>query len=291
MRTVDVFGAAPFAGNPVAVVFDEVGLSGEEMVRIASWTNLSETTFVAAPTLAGCDYSVRIFTPTSELPFAGHPTLGSAFAWATYARGYAPVGTSGSDASAIELVQQCGIGPVRVVVEGSSARFQAPPLARSGPVDGEVREAALRQLGVTESAVRRMSWADNGPPWILVELESTEAVRSLIPASGALDLGVCAWYGEPGTGRGPHGADLEIRAFFPVGAETREDPVTGSLNAAAAAIFAADGLVRPGGHYRAAQGRALGRDGLIDIRSEAGTGEIWVEGSCRILSTSTLQNA
>ena len=270
MMVVDVFGVSGFSGNPVAVIFADEGLSSSQMQRIANWTNLSETTFVSAPQMEGADYKVRIFTPSDELPFAGHPTLGSAFAW--------QVRDSGPVAAERMVVQECGVGLVRVAVDASGARFEAPPTQRSGPVEAKVRHQALSQIGVVDTPEVRVEWADNGAGWIAVILDSPEDVLSLSPSAGSLDVGVCAWYGPPGTGRGPGGADLEVRAFFPVGDDLREDPVTGSLNAALAQLFAADGLLNAGGTYRARQGSAMGRDGVVDQIREAHHPAIWVRG-------------
>src|SRR4051794_10303431 len=213
---VDVFGSGPCSGNPVAVVLDAEGLSTEEMQRFARWTNLSETTFVLLPSDPAADYRVRIFTPSLELPFAGHPTLGSCHAWLS----------SGGEARAgDEVVQECGAGLVRVRRQGSRLAFAAPPLLREGPVDDATLDRVVTQLGITRAGVVDAQWADNGPGWVALLLASAEAVLALRPGTVDLDIGVV----------GPHpvGAEAawEVRAFLPKNGSTDEDPVTGSLNA------------------------------------------------------------
>lgn len=259
--TVDVFSDEAFRGNPVAVVVDGEGMDTEEMQRFAAWTNLSETTFLLPATDAGANYRVRIFTPTFELPFAGHPTLGSAHAWLH--AGGAPSGE--------ELVQECGVGLVRIRQSSAGLSFAAPPLVRSGPVDPADLDRAVAALGIEARQVVAAQWVDNGPGWVGVLLASAEEVLAVRP--GSLDgmlVGVA----------GPHpaGADpaFEVRAFFPQGALTVEDPVTGSLNASLAQWFLRDGIaVAP---YRTRQGTAIGRAGLVSIDQPEPGGEVWVGG-------------
>jgi PhzF family phenazine biosynthesis protein len=254
-KQVDVFTTRPYYGNPVAVVLDADGVSTEDMQRFARWTNLSETTFVLPPSEGG-DYRVRIFTPTAELPFAGHPTLGTCHAWLE--AGGTPAGE--------DVLQECGAGLVRVRREADRLAFAAPPLIRSGPVEeSEVRHAA-DVLRISRDAIVDAQWADNGPGWMAVLLESAEAVLALEPGFVDFDLGVV----------GPGGAeDWELRAFFPVNGATVEDPVTGSLNASVAGWLVQTG--RATVPYTAAQGTAIGRAGRIHVSTDD-DGTLWVAG-------------
>jgi PhzF family phenazine biosynthesis protein len=260
-KTVDVFSDEAFRGNPVAVVVDGDGMGAEEMQRFAAWTNLSETTFLLPPADPGADYRVRIFTPTFELPFAGHPTLGSCHAWLE--AGGTPAGS--------EVVQECGVGRVRVRQSSAGLSFAAPPLVRSGPVGDADLDRVVRALGIERSQVVAAEWVDNGPGWVGVLLGSAEEVLAVSP--GALDgmlVGV--------VGPLPPGADaaFEVRAFFPQGSLTVEDPVTGSLNASLAQWFLRDGIATS--PYRARQGTALGRAGLVGIDQPEPGGDVWVGG-------------
>lgn len=220
-RQVDVFGGAgPLSGNPLAVVHGAEGLSDEAMARFARWMNLSETVFLLPPTDARADYRVRIFTPSTELTFAGHPTLGSA--WAFLQAGGVPRGGS-------VLTQQCGIGLVRVRQGEERLAFAAPPLRRRGPLDEALVERIARILQLPRAAIVAHQHCDNGPGWVAVMLADGAQVRALQPHFGPedqqLELGI--------VGRGgAHGADFEVRAFFPGARGITEDPVTGSLNAA-----------------------------------------------------------
>src|SRR3954451_15576539 len=260
-RQVDVFSEQAFRGNPVAVVLDGAELSTEEMLAFASWTNLSETTFLLPPEATGADYRVRIFTPSLELPFAGHPTLGSCHAWLS----------SGGEARAgDEVVQECGAGLVRVRRQGSRLAFAAPPLLREGPVDDATLDRVVTQLGITRVDVVDAQWADNGPGWVALLLASAEAVLALRPGTVDLDIGVV----------GPHpvGAEAawEVRAFLPKNGSTDEDPVTGSLNASVGQWLLGTGRATP--PYVAAQGTALGRVGRVHVaRDDDGT--VWVGGA------------
>ena len=256
---VDVFTDSPYRGNPVAVVHDATGLSTEEMQRFARWTNLSETTFLLPPTEPGADYLLRIFTPAAELPFAGHPTLGSCHAW---------LALGGKPASADEVVQQCGAGLVKIR-RGDRLAFAAPPLVRSGPIDADLLADVVAALGVEPSAVVDSAWVDNGPGWLAVLLGSAEEVLAVRPSFIDQDVGVV----------GPHPAGspeaFELRAFFPVNGALREDPVTGSLNASVAQWLLGSG--RASAPYVASQGTALGWAGRAHI-SRDGDGTIWVGG-------------
>ena len=258
-----MFSPAPYRGNPVAVVLEADGLSTEAMQQFATWTNLSETTFVLPPSSADADYRVRIFTPASELPFAGHPTLGTCHAW---------LEAGGQPASPEIIVQECGAGLVQVRRTGAGLAFAAPPLIRSGPVDEPLAERIAAQLGIARTDMVDLAWADNGPGWVAVLLPSAEAVLALRPGVVDLDIGVAGPH-PPG---GP--AAFEVRAFFPVAGSTVEDPVTGSLNASLAGWLLGTG--RASAPYLARQGTALGRAGQVHLSQDPG-GQIWVGGAVR----------
>jgi PhzF family phenazine biosynthesis protein len=257
---VNVFSSDPLGGNPLAVVHAAAGLSEARMAALARWTNLSETTFLLPPTQAGADYLVRIFTPARELPFAGHPTLGSCHAW---------LAAGGRTRAAGTAVQQCGAGLVRVRCGGPRLEFAAPPLKRSGALEPELLEKIARALALRPADIARHQWVDNGPGWCAVMLGSARQVLALEPDWAALDplnLGVI----------GPHAAggdaDFEVRAF--IGAAGYEDPVTGSLNASLAQWLTGAGLAKAS--YVAAQGAALKRAGRVYLRREGD--EVWVGG-------------
>jgi PhzF family phenazine biosynthesis protein len=257
---VDVFTTTPYRGNPVAVVLDGSGLSTEDMQRFAHWTNLSETTFVLPPSAPDADYHVRIFTPVAELPFAGHPTLGTCHAW---------LGAGGMPRQDGVIVQECGAGlvPIRRTADGLA--FAAPPLIRSGPVEESLVEEIAAALGISRGEIVDAAWADNGPGWVALMLESADAVLALRPAFIDLDVGV--------VGPHPEGTPeaFEVRAFFPKDGALVEDPVTGSLNASLAQWLL--GSERASAPYVARQGTALGRSGRVHI-SRDGDGGIWVGG-------------
>ncbi len=282
LLTVDVFTEVATLGNPVAVVVDSDGLTDDVMRAVAAWTNLSETTFLFPPTDPAADYRVRIFTPTEELPFAGHPTLGSAAAW---------LRAGGTPRSERGIVQECGVGLIDIAQDGSGLAFAAPPLVRFGPPDAPTRSAVVASLGIADHHVVAMSWVHNGPAWIAALLDEPSTVARLRPATAAgLMIGAAAWHGEPGTGAGPGGTDLEVRAFFPVGDELREDPVTGSLNASLGQwLTGPDAPPTPWptpSTYVARQGAALGRDGRVRIARRGDT--VWVGGDCQIVVEGTL---
>jgi PhzF family phenazine biosynthesis protein len=260
LRQVDVFTTEPYRGNPVAVVLDADGLTTEAMQRVAHWTNLSETTFVLPPTTDAADYRVRIFTPVAELPFAGHPTLGTCHAWLAEDN----IPTGGDFA-----VQECGAGLVTVRRGAERLAFAAPPLVRSGPVDDATLDRVVSQLAIARADVVDAQWVDNGPGWVAVLLADAAAVLAIRPGTVDLDIGVV----------GPHPAGspqaFEVRAFFPKDGSTVEDPVTGSLNASLAQWLLGSG--RAEAPYVAAQGTALGRAGRVHVdRDDDGT--IWVGG-------------
>ena len=269
-KQVDVFTTTPYAGNPVAVVLDGAGLSTDEMQRFARWTNLSETTFVLPPSAPGADYHVRIFTsaampvaggtPLYELPFAGHPTLGTCHAW---------LAAGGTPRQGEVIVQQCAAGLISVRQTADGLAFGAPPLLRAGAVDDALVEHIATLLGIPRAAIVDAEWADNGPGWVAVLLATADAVLALRPGSIDLNLGVV----------GPHPpgspAAFEVRAFFPKDGATTEDPVTGSLNASLGQWLLRTG--RATAPYVASQGTALGRAGRVHISRDA-DGAIWVGG-------------
>ncbi len=260
---LDVFTDTPLKGNALAVVHAAGGLSDERMQEFARWTNFSETTFLLPPTDAQADYRVRIFTPDRELPFAGHPTLGSCHAW---------LAAGGRPRSAQTVVQQCGVGLVRVRRDGPRLAFAAPPLIRSGAVDEPTLQHIARALRIERSAIRASQWVDNGPGWVAVMLGSRDEVLAVRPDFSAmkpLEIGVV------GPCPAGHDAQFEVRAFIP-GIGPSEDPVTGSLNASLGQWLIGAGLAPS--RYVAAQGTALGRAGRVFV--ERIDGQVWVGGDC-----------
>lgn len=269
---VDVFAAVPCGGNPLAVVLDSGGLDDATMRAFAHWTHLSETTFLSAPGDPRADYRVRIFTATRELPFAGHPTLGSAHAW---------LAAGGVPKRAGVVVQECGVGLVEVRHDPAQLAFAAPPLQRDGPVAPGLAARIVRGLRVEPAKVRAVQWVDNGPGWIGVLLDSAHSVLALAVDRNALrglDVGVIGAHpdGDP--------ADFEVRAFFTDG-ELIEDPVTGSLNASLAQWLTGAGLAPP--RYCVRQGTAVGADGRVAIERHGDT--VWVGGACTTRISGTLQ--
>jgi PhzF family phenazine biosynthesis protein len=259
-REVDVFTDVPYRGNPLAVVLGADGLTTEQMQRFANWTNLSETTFVLEPNASEADYRVRIFTPSQELPFAGHPTLGTCHAW---------LEAGGAPRVRGMMIQQCEAGLVTVSADEDGLKFGAPPLIRSGPVDEPLARHIAEILGIRRDEIVDVQWADNGPGWIAVLLASADAVLAVKPGPTDLDLGIAGAY-PPG---GP--AAFEVRAFVPKNGSTDEDPVTGSLNASLAQWLINTGRADP--PYVVRQGTALGRRGLVRISTDA-DGQVWVGG-------------
>ena len=269
---LDVFTSVPLRGNPLAVVHDATGLGDAQMADIARWTNLSETTFLLPPDDPGADYRVRIFTPGGELPFAGHPTLGSCHAW---------LAAGGVPRDPAVVVQQCGVGRVRVrrdgPVDAPRLAFAAPALRRTGPVEPGLRAQVIASLGLRDDQLLRLEWVDNGPGWMAALLPDAAAVLALKPdfaAMRGLKLGV--------VGAHPAGSEcqFEVRAFVP-GLGVPEDPVTGSLNAGLAQWLIAAGLAPE--RYLAAQGAALGRAGRVFVAREGA--DIWIGGAvCPVIS-------
>jgi PhzF family phenazine biosynthesis protein len=275
-KQVDVFTATPYRGNPLAVVLDGEGLSAETMQHFTNWTNLSECSFLLPPTPEGAaaraDYRVRIFCPGRELAFAGHPTLGTCHAWLEAG------GVPRSD----HVMQECGVGLVKIRREDERLAFAAPTLIRSGPLDEADVALIARGLGVPRSDIVAHSWCDNGPNWRGVMLASAEQVLSLKPNAAVLaglDIGVVgprSKVGVLGAQAANSDTQFEVRAFFPGNNGLAEDPVTGSLNAALAQWLMAAGLAPE--RYVAAQGTVLQRAGRVHIeRDTAGT--VWVGGA------------
>ena len=263
-RQVVGFSAEPWLGNPLAVVHDADGLDDEQMRRFARWTNLSETTFLCAPTDPDADYRVRIWTTAGELPFAGHPTIGTAHAWLE--AGGVPRGGT--------IVQECGAGLVDVR-RSPRLGFAAPPLVRSGLVDDDLRARIVTGLGIDNATVADMSWIDNGPGWVGVDLGSAEAVLDVVPDIAAFtDLKVTV-LGRWGDAHAAElGADVEVRAFFADGRDFAEDPVTGSANAGLAQWLIGTGALPSS--YTSRQGSVIGREGRVRI--DADGDRVWVSG-------------
>ena len=270
-KQVDVFTAVPYLGNPLAVVLDGSGLSTEEMQHFTNWTNLSEATFLLPPTDAQADYQVRIFCPGRELPFAGHPTLGSCHAWLE----------AGGQPKGEQVVQECGIGLVKLRRDGTRLAFAAPPLRKGGPLPEEDVALIARGLGVPRGDIVHHAWCDNGPNWRGVMLASAEQVLALKPDAAilaGLDIGVVGPRGKVGVVGSRAAGDecaFEVRAFFPGNNGMAEDPVTGSLNAALAQWLIGAGLAPE--RYIAAQGTALVRAGRVHVERDA-AGTIWIGG-------------
>ena len=282
---IDVFTAAPGYGNPVAVVLDGSDLDDAAMQRFARWTNLSETTFVLPPTDPAADYALRIFTPGGELPFAGHPTLGSCFAW---------LAAGGQPKSADRIVQQCAKGLIPIRRDGERLAFAAPPSVRSDPAPALLADIA-QALGVEPTPIVRAQRLDNGPVWLTLQLDSADTVLALEPDHARLaalgqKVGVIGVYPAPTAielvsrssrearafGAPPPAPLIEVRAFAaPIGVP--EDPVTGSLNASLAQWLIEAGELPP--RYVAAQGTALGRAGRVHVERDA-EGQVWIGGDC-----------
>ncbi|MEI7056744.1 PhzF family phenazine biosynthesis protein [Nocardioides sp. CCNWLW239] len=263
-RQVDVFTSEPLLGNPVAVVHGADGLSDEQMAAFARWTNLSETTFLLAPTDPAADYRLRIFTVSGELPFAGHPTLGSAHAWLE--AGGTPKGAG--------LVQECGVGLVELRRDDRIA-FAAPDLIRGGEVDEETLGSIAAGLQIARDDILGAQWCDNGPGWVGVMLADAESVLAVTPDHAALGnhkVGL--------VGRYPEGSEcaVEVRAFYPADGVAFEDPVTGSLNAALGQWLAGEQLPET---YVASQGTVVRRRGRVHVVSTGSTTDgrvVWVGG-------------
>lgn len=257
---VNVFSADPLQGNPLAVVHEATGLSDPRMAEFARWTNLSETTYLFPPADPSADYRVRIYTPTVELPFAGHPTLGTCHAW---------LRAGGKQKKPGVVVQECKAGLVKIRNDGPRLEFAAPPLKRTGPLEPDLLAKIINGLNITPADVVQHQWVDNGPGWCAVLLTSAErvlAIKPNYPALHPLDLGVVGPYGPGGE------AAFEVRAFI---CDTGyEDPVTGSLQASLAQWMIGAGIAKSS--YVATQGGAIQRSGRVYLRKEGG--EVWVGG-------------
>ena len=264
---VDVFSETPFLGNPLAVVLDGDGLGTDEMQQFATWTNLSETTFVTRSRDPAADYAVRIFDPANELPFAGHPTLGTCHAWLV---------AGGRPRDDDEIVQECGAGLIAIRRTQDGLAFRSPQPSRTGPVDDALVARIAEMLRIHRGEIVEAQWAALGPSWIAVLLESAQAVLALRPGVVDLDLGVVGPY-PPGSPE-----QFEVRAFFEKDGQTAEDPVTGSLNAAIAAWLRTSG--RATLPYVASQGQVLGRRGRLVLSTDEADA-IWVAGRTTTIIT------
>ncbi|MBQ8101442.1 MAG: PhzF family phenazine biosynthesis protein [Afipia sp.] len=261
-QQVDVFTGKRLKGNPLAVVIGADGLSDDAMASLANWTNLSETTFLLKPTTADADYRLRIFTPSGELPFAGHPTLGSCHVWLSL----------GNTARQTHVVQECGAGLVKIRRDGNRLAFAAPPLRRTGNVESDILDQIAHGLQIRRDAIKASQWIDNGPGWVAVMLASRPEILGLrpdYPALGTLKLGVVAPW-DPSRDGGD--ISFEVRAF--VSDRATEDPVTGSLNAGLAQWLMSAGLAPAA--YVASQGTVLGREGRIHVERDGD--DIWIGG-------------
>ncbi|TPG47157.1 PhzF family phenazine biosynthesis protein [Sphingomonas glacialis] len=261
---VDVFGTQAFTGNPLAVVAQAEGLTSEDMQRITRWLNLAETTFLLTPTHPDADYRVRIFCRSHELPFAGHPTLGTCHVW---------LEAGGSPKRSGIVVQECGAGLVTLRHEADGLAFAAPPLIRGGPPSEEDLAEVAAVLRIDRAAIVDAAWADNGPGWIAVLLDSAAAVLAVEPAhhhARHINIGI--------VGAHPPGSDaaFELRAIHSVpGGALTEDPVTGSLNASVGQWLFATGRAK--GRYSAAQGTCVDRSGRIAVTQDE-RGQVWIGG-------------
>ncbi|WP_085600023.1 MULTISPECIES: PhzF family phenazine biosynthesis protein [unclassified Pseudomonas] len=263
-KQVDVFSSTPLKGNPVAVVFDADGLDDQQMARFANWTNLSETTFILKPRDPRADYRLRIFTTLDELPFAGHPTLGSCHAWLE----------SGGVPKGQEIIQECAVGLVRIRRQGQQLAFLAPPLLRSGPVAPELLEQVCQGLRLAPWALVDAQWVDNGAGWLAVMLAKRQQVLELQPDYSQLSglaVGVIAPCDPE---RDESDAQFEVRAFI-AGDGMPEDPATGSLNAGIAQWLLGAGLAPA--RYRVSQGLSMGRAGCIEVEQVGD--EVWIGGN------------
>lgn len=269
---VDVFSTSPYSGNPVAVVLDGTDLTDEEMQRLARWTNLSETTFVLPPTAPEADYRLRIFTPGGELPFAGHPTLGSARAW---------LADGGTPQQADRIVQECAAGLVTVRHGEGVLSFAAPPRVREGALDDGCLNQIVAAFGIAREQVVAHQWVDNGPGWAVLRLATAKEVLALEP-----DLSLIPDAMVGAIGAHPEGSecDFELRTFAP-GAGVPEDPACGSMNAAVGQWFTATGAAPS--TYRVSQGTRLGRAARIEVTADT-DGTVWVSGAATVCIRGTV---
>ena len=264
---VDVFSSTPYLGNPVAVVLDADGLDADTMQRVARWTNLSETTFVLPASSAEADYRLRIFTPGGELPFAGHPTLGSAHAW---------LESGGIPRDPATIVQEVEAGLIAIRRDGDLLSFAAPPTIRSGDLDEQYVGQIVEAFGIERSKILAHQWVDNGPGWAVVRLATAREVLDLTPDLARIPDAMVGAIGAY-----PEGAEhaFEMRTFAPA-LGIAEDPVCGSMNASVGQWLVRSGAVAGG--YRVSQGSRLGRAGDIVI-TVGDDGSVWVGGSTTTL--------
>ncbi|MEV7237886.1 PhzF family phenazine biosynthesis protein [Streptomyces sp. NPDC051020] len=269
---VDVFSTSLYSGNPVAVVLDGTDLSDAKMQQLARWTNLSETTFVLPPTVPEADYRLRIFTPGGELPFAGHPTLGSARAW---------LDNGGTPRNAEHLVQECAAGLITVRRGEDTLSFAAPPRVRAGALDDDYLKRIVAAFGITQERVLAHQWVDNGPGWAVLQLATAEDVLALepdlalIPDAMVGAIGVCPEESEYA---------FELRTFAP-GAGVPEDPACGSMNAAVGQWLTSTGAAPSS--YRVSQGARVGRAASIEVTADT-DGTVWVSGAAVICIRGTI---
>ncbi|MDE1711666.1 PhzF family phenazine biosynthesis protein (plasmid) [Chromobacterium amazonense] len=262
-KQVDVFSSTPLKGNPVAVVLDADGLDDQQMATFANWTNLSETTFILQPRDPRADYRLRIFTTLEELPFAGHPTLGSCHAWLE----------SGGKPQGEDIIQECEVGLIRIRRQAGQLAFLAPPLLRSGPVSAELREQVRLGLRLAPGEIVDAQWVDNGAGWLAVMLANRQQVLDLkpdYPALIGLAVGVIAPCDPP---RDDSDAQFEVRAFI-AGDGMPEDPATGSLNAGIAQWLLGAGMAPA--RYRVSQGLSMGRARRIEVEQVGH--DVWIGG-------------
>ncbi|MEV5844029.1 PhzF family phenazine biosynthesis protein [Streptomyces sp. NPDC051985] len=263
---VDVFSTIPYRGNPVAVVLDGTDLTEQEMQGLARWTNLSETTFVLPPTVPEADYRLRIFTPQGELPFAGHPTLGSARAW---------LDGEGKPRHADRIVQECAAGLVTVRRGEDTLSFAAPPRVRDGALDDAYLERIVAAFGIGRERVLAHQWVDNGPGWAVIQLATAEEVLALEPDLSLIPTAMVGAIGAHPEGSEHH---FEMRTFAP-GAGVPEDPACGSMNAGVGQWLTATGAAPS--TYRVSQGARLGRAASIGIVADP-DGTVWVSGAATV---------
>ncbi|MGW0876105.1 PhzF family phenazine biosynthesis protein [Streptomyces sp. NPDC002740] len=269
---VDVFSTSPYSGNPVAVVLDGTDLTDEEMQRLACWTNLSETTFVLPPSVPEADYRLRIFTPRGELPFAGHPTLGSARAW---------LDGGGMPQHADRIVQECAVGLVTVRRGEDTLSFAAPPRVREGALDDAYLHRIAAAFGVARDRVLAHQWVDNGPGWAVVQLPTAEEVLALEPDLSLIPDAMVGAIGAYPQGSPHH---FEMSTFAP-GVGVPEDPACGSMNAAVGQWLTSTGAAPPS--YRVSQGARLGRAANIEITADT-DGTVWVSGAATVCIRGTI---
>ncbi|MEU2970127.1 PhzF family phenazine biosynthesis protein [Streptomyces ardesiacus] len=260
---VDVFSPIPYLGNPVAVVLDAADLDDQAMQRVARWTNLSETTFVLPPSAPEADYRLRIFTPGGELPFAGHPTLGSAHAWLEH---------GGTPRSGDRIVQECQAGLVEVRRGEGILSFAAPPTRRTGDLEQGYLEQVVAAFGIDRDQVLGHQWVDNGPGWAIVRLATAQEVLDLEPDLAQIPTAMVGAIGAY-----PPGSEhaFELRTFAP-GVGVAEDPVCGSMNASVGQWLTNTGAAPAS--YKVSQGVRLGRAGDITITADP-DGTVWVGGA------------